>query len=144
MSRHLVPDPQVAIPTAGADGHAVCCDSQTTDPVFVGCEDSDTVVQQGVPYVAVKVVVAGEEESSALAEADGGDAADYGFVTVRDKFLVRSDVEQAACCVVRSGRETHTVGEEGDCVDVALVSGEGLFAHAVAGIPQLSAGVTRT
>ena len=65
-----------------------------------------------VPDVAIEVVISCEQESSRLAECDWGDAADDVVVAVHGQLLVRSDVEQAACGVVRASCERVAIGEE--------------------------------
>ena len=142
--RDLVPDPKIAVPTASADGHAVVSDAQAAHPIFVGRQHAQSCVNERVPHVAVEVIVTREQESAALAEAHGRDPTDDVLMAVVDQLLVRSDVEQAAGCVIAARRKGHSVGEEGDGIDVRVVAGEGLFAHAVPNVPQLCTRITRT
>ena len=62
------------------------------DPCPVGFE--------GVPDVAVEVVVPCEKEAPTLGEGDGGDPADDVVVGVGPELLVRTEVEQPAGGVV--------------------------------------------
>lgn len=94
-----------------------------------------------VPYVAVKVIIASEQQSPALAESHAGYSTDDVVVRVQRQFLVGPDVEKSARCVVRARGEGVAAGEEGDGVDVRLVTGEGLLANALANVPQLGRGV---
>ena len=110
----------------------------------MSCQHANPVRQQRVPNVAVEVVVSREEKSPARTEADRGDAADYGLVIVRLELLVGADVEEPAGSVVTSGSECKTVGEEGDCVYVTLVTGECLRAHTVPYVPHFSTGIARS
>lgn len=55
---------------------------------------------EGIPDVAVEVVVPCEKEASALGEGDGGDPADDVVMGVRHELLVRTEVEQPAGGVV--------------------------------------------
>lgn len=65
-----------------------------------------------VPYIAVEIVVTGEQESTALAECHACYTAYYVIVTVHGEFLIRSYVEESASCVVRARRECVSVREE--------------------------------
>ena len=67
---------------------------------------------QGVPDVAVEVVIAGQEEPAGLAERHAGDAADDVVMAVDRELLVRADVEHPTGGVIRSGGEGVTVREE--------------------------------
>lgn len=61
----LVPNLQEAIPGASCYGEAVVCDTEAGDTVVVSGEDSYPLPLQSVPDIAVEVVVASQEESSA-------------------------------------------------------------------------------
>lgn len=65
-----------------------------------------------VPDVAVEIVVAGEQESTALAERDARDSANNVVVAVHGEFLIRSYIEKSASCVVRARRERVAVREK--------------------------------
>ena len=67
---------------------------------------------EGVPHVAVEVVVAGEQQAAALGEGHGGDAADDVVVAVHHQLLVGAQVKQPAGGVVRARAEGVPVGEE--------------------------------
>lgn len=81
-------------------------------------QDTCPLPFEGVPHVAVEVVVAGEQEAAALGEGDGGDAADDVVVRVHHQLLVRAQVEQPARGVVRARGERVPVGEETNCINV--------------------------
>ena len=68
--------------------------------------------------MTVKVIVPSKEDSAALAEGDGCDAADDVLSTVTRHFLVGPDVKHATCRIVTARREVKTVRHEGDGVDV--------------------------
>jgi len=55
---------QQAVPGAGAEGVSVRRDTEAADTVVVGGEHSHTLPFQGVPDVAVEVIVTSEEESA--------------------------------------------------------------------------------
>lgn len=55
---------------------------------------------EGVPDVAVEVVVPCEKEAPALGEGDGGDPADDVVMGVGHELLVRTEVEQPAGGIV--------------------------------------------
>lgn len=57
----LVPDFQEAVPRASAHCHAVLGDTKAADTVVVTCQDACSLRSYAVPYVAVEIVVAGEE-----------------------------------------------------------------------------------
>lgn len=67
---------------------------------------------EGVPHVAVEVVVAGEQQAAALGEGDGGDAADDVVVGIHHQLLVCPQVKQPACGVVRARGKRVPVGEK--------------------------------
>lgn len=55
---------------------------------------------QGVPDVAVEVVVPGKQEAPAAGEGDRGDSADDALVRVHYELLVGPQVEEAAGGIV--------------------------------------------
>lgn len=67
---------------------------------------------EGVPHVAVEVVVAGEQQAPALGEGHGGDAADDVVVGVHHQLLVCPQVKQPARGVVRARGKRVAVGEK--------------------------------
>lgn len=77
-------------------------------------EDADTLALEGVPHVAVEVVVAGKEDPARDREADGRDTAEDIVVGVLVELPVRSEVEKAARGVVGAGREGLAVREESE------------------------------
>lgn len=66
----------------------------------------------GIPDVAVEVIVAGEEEPTALAEGDRCDTTDDVIVAVHGQLLVGAHVEQSTCRVVATRRERPTIREK--------------------------------
>ena len=70
---------------------------------------------EGVPHVAVEVVVAGEQQAATLGERHGGDAADDVVVRVHHQLLVGAQVEQPAGGVVGARGEGVAIGEELHC-----------------------------
>jgi len=81
-------------------------------------KDADAVALEGVPDVAVEVVVAGEKVSPALRERHRGDPAQDVVGGVLHQLPVRPDVKQTARRVVRPCPERHPVGEILNGVDV--------------------------
>ena len=73
---------------------------------------TSTVSLEGVPDVAVEVVVSGQQQAAALGEGHGGDAADDVVVGVDHHLLVRAQVKQPAGGVVRACGKRVPVGEE--------------------------------
>ena len=71
-----------------------------------------SLLLQGIPDIAVEVVVAGEEQSAALGESYRGDAADDVVVGEHADLLVRTDVEQTTGGIVGAGGESVTAREE--------------------------------
>lgn len=107
-------------------------------------QNSHPIIKKRVPDVAVEVVVSSEQQSSALAESYRCNSTDDIFVAVCYELLICSDVEETAGRVVATCSEGHPVGEEGDRVDVTLVSSKGLLAHTITDVPQLGTGVAST
>lgn len=81
-------------------------------------QDTCPLPFEGVPHVAVEVVVAREQEAAALGEGDGGDAADDVVVGVHHQLLVRAQVEQPARGVVRARGERVAVREKTNRINV--------------------------
>lgn len=46
---------------------------------------TSAVTLEGIPHVAIEVVVTGEKETARLGEGDGGDSTDNGFMTEFDE-----------------------------------------------------------
>lgn len=129
------------------------------------CTLTCAVGLQSVPHVAVKIVVTRQQQASALGESHGCDSADDVVVRIDHQLLIGAQIEQPAGGVVRAGGEGVAVGEElregaavslreqnhrryvsvcdtyADGIDVGLVAGEGLSAHAFPDVPQLSRSV---
>lgn len=67
---------------------------------------------EGVPHVAVEVVVTCKQEAPALGEGDGGDPTDDVVVGIHHELLVCAQVEQPARGVVRAGGKRVSVREK--------------------------------
>lgn len=121
---------------------------------------------QGVPHVTVKVVVTGEQQTAALGEGHGGYAADDVVVGIHHELLVGTQVKQTAGGVIGARGESVAIREElsgrsvrkimpwtqtqhvsvfyrwwythANGVDVRLVTGESLSAHAFTDVPEFS------
>ena len=64
------------------------------------CLLTGTVSLERVPHVAVEVIVSGQQETAALGEGHGGDAADDVVVGIEAKLLVGPQVEQTTGGVI--------------------------------------------
>lgn len=71
-----------------------------------------TFAFQSVPDVAVEVIVASQQQASALGESHRGDAADDVVVAVHHQLLVSTQVEEPAGGVIGAGAEGIPVREE--------------------------------
>lgn len=101
------------ISTSTGNALALCCAQILAQlPALVSCVLTCPLPFEGVPHVAVEVVVAREQQAAALGEGDGGDAADDVVVGIHHQLLVRAQVEQPARGVVRARGERVPVGEE--------------------------------
>lgn len=89
-----------AVPVLSSNPWRRCGKSRGAGPEPGGRSLTCTVGLQSVPDVAVKVVVAGQQQASALGERHGGDAADDVVVGVDHQLLVGAQVEQPAGGVV--------------------------------------------
>lgn len=107
-------------------------------------QHTSAVGLQGIPHVAVKVVVAGEQQAAALGEGHGGYAADDVVVGVDHELLVGTQVKEAAGGVIGAGGKSVAIREETNGIDVRLVAGEGLSAHAFTDVPEFSRSVAGT
>lgn len=101
----------------------------------------DSAVAEGVPRVAVKIVITGEQKASGSAKIDGRNTAQNLIVSKFVHLGVASHVEQPAGGVVGSRTEGLAIGEEGDGVDVGLMSDVGLDGLAGPDVPNLGGGV---
>ena len=68
MTGSLIPDFEEWIPGACCDSNAVLCYPKATDPVVVAGEHTYSVPLESVPYIAVEVVIASKQETTALGE----------------------------------------------------------------------------
>lgn len=66
----------------------------------------------GIPNIAVKVVVAGEQKAAGLAERDAGDAADDVVVAVHRQLLIGAHVKETTRRVVAARCEGIAVREK--------------------------------
>lgn len=81
--------------------------------LFAGsCPPTCSVSLHGVPDVAVKVIIASQQQAARTWESHRGDATDDVIVAVEAELLVCTQVEQPAGGVVRTRGEGATVGEE--------------------------------
>ena len=87
-------------------------DAEAAHAVLVSSEDADTFALEGVPHVAVEVVVPGKEHPSRDRERDRCDAAQDIVVHVLVQLAVGAQVEQSTRRVVGTGRERVSVREE--------------------------------
>lgn len=78
----------------------------------MGLALTHTLALQGVPDIAVEVVIASKEQASAEGEGHRRDAADDALVGVGNQLLVRPQVEQAAGGIVRARADGLSIGEE--------------------------------
>ena len=112
LTPFLRPDLQQAIPATGAEGHAVRACGGAGDPVIVPLEHSDTVALEGIPGVAVEVIVAREHDAPVQRERHGGDPAHDALVRVRHELSVSADIKESATGVIRTSTKGHPVREE--------------------------------
>ena len=84
----LIPDLQEAIPGPGCYGEAVVGHSETGDTVVMSGQHADPLSLESIPDIAVKVVVAGEEETAALGESYRCDSTHYHVMGVHHQFLM--------------------------------------------------------
>lgn len=78
----------------------------------------DSAVTEGVPCVAVKIVISGEQKAPGSAKVDGRNTTQDLIVSKFVHLGVASHVEQPAGGVVGFRAEGLAIGEEGDGVDV--------------------------
>mmetsp|Transcript_6491 Transcript_6491/g.19683 ORF Transcript_6491/g.19683 Transcript_6491/m.19683 type:complete len:350 (-) Transcript_6491:117-1166(-) len=107
-------------------------------------EQTSALALEGVPHVAVKIIVASEEVATTERESDRGDTAQNVIVGVLHQLAIGTDIEEAARSVIGTGSESVAVREKVHRVDIGLVTLEGLLALASAQIPELGGGVTGT
>lgn len=137
-----VPDLEEAVPGPRGHSHPIIGHTQAADTIVVPSQDTCPVSLECIPDVAVEVVVPCEEEAATLGEGDGGDATNDVVVGVSHQLLVSAEVKQPAGGVIRASGKCIAIGKEADGVDVRLVTGEGLPAHAFPHIPEFGRSVT--
>lgn len=71
-----------------------------------------TLCFQGVPDVAVEVIIPSKQEAPTAGEGDGCDSTDDALVRVHYELLVRPEVKKTAGGIVRAGADGFTVREE--------------------------------
>jgi len=91
---------------------------------------------QCVPNIAVEVVITSKQETSTDGESDGGNSAQNIVVSVLHQLSIRSNIKKPARSIVRSSSEGETVGKKLYCVNIGLMSLEGLCALSSTKIPQ--------
>lgn len=128
-------------------------------------QDTHSSAFQGVPDIAVKVIVTGQEEAARDGKGDRRYAAEDVIIRVLVQFSVRSHIEQSARGIVRAGTKGITVGEEPsgnrlsehdgrdassekegvlDSVNVGFVARKRLHAATCPDIPHFGGGITGT
>lgn len=73
--RALIPDLKESVPRPCGHCHSITRNTQAANTVIMAGQDTCAGPFEGVPHIAVEVVVAGKYEAAALRERDGGDAA---------------------------------------------------------------------
>ncbi|KAG5457694.1 MAG: hypothetical protein BJ554DRAFT_2229 [Olpidium bornovanus] len=124
-------------------GHSVAADAEAGHAVLVGREHAHPLALEGVPNVAVEIVVASKQQPAGNGERDRGDAAQNVVMRVLVELAVRPQIKQAAAGVIGTGAERVAIREELHCIDVRLVARKRLHAAAGADVPHLGRGVTR-
>ena len=110
--RRLRPDLQQTIPATCAEGHAVWACRRAGNSVIVALEHGDAVAFQGIPCVAIKIVVPSKHDAATQREGYRGDATHDALVCVGHELSVGSDIEKPAARVIRPCAERHPVREE--------------------------------
>jgi len=64
QQRRLRPQLEERVPAARAQRHAVVRHAEAADAVVVAGEDANLLAGEGVPHVAIEIVVAGKEEAA--------------------------------------------------------------------------------
>lgn len=126
-------------------------------------QDTNALALESVPDVASPVVIASEQETARDGEGDGGDTTKNVVVSERNQLAIRTNIEQSAGRIVRTGRESIAVGEEPGnylsvpaelhirygwavdalyCIDVGFMSNEGLGSLSASNVPEFGGGIT--
>lgn len=75
-------------------------------------EHRDTVALEGIPGVAVEVIIASEHDTPVQRERHGGDTAHDTLVSVRHELSVSTDIKESATGVIRASTKSHPIREE--------------------------------
>jgi len=118
----LGPDAEGGVPGAGAEGIAVVGDAEAGDAVGVASEGLNEFASEGVPNVAVVVVVAGEEVAAREGEGDRSDAGVELSRGVGHELRASAEIEEAASGVVRACTEGIARWEELHRIDIGRMT----------------------
>jgi len=140
----LGPDLEERIPRTSAECHTITAYSQAAYAVIMSLQSEHSLALKSVPSVAVEIVVASKQKSTADAERNAGNTAQNALVSVLHELSISADIEQSAARIVAASAEGHAVREERNRVDVALVSGECLSAFSSSHIPQFGSSIAST
>jgi len=110
----------------------------------VSLKGEDALSLEGVPNIAVEVIVSCEQVAAADGESNGSNTAEDVVVRVLHKLAVGTDIKQAARRIIGPASKGHSVGEVLHCVDIGLMSLKGLHALASSEVPQLGGGIAST
>ena len=143
----LGPDLEVCVPRASTKSFTIIVNTQAGNSVLMS-KGVDNFAMSDVPDIAVIVIITGEEVATSLREGDGGDTTEDVGVEVLINLGDGTDIEQAASRVIGTSGEGVTVREEGDGVNIGLVSSERLntlaYTNTSAKIPELSRSIDGT
>ena len=132
------------VPTSSAKSHTITRNTEATDTLFVTRKISNGLGLDGIPNTHLAIIITGKQVTTRLREGDRGNTTQNLLIVTASHLTARTNREETASSIIRSGTNKVTVGEESDRVDIRLMTTEGLLALARVDVPDLDLGVTGT
>ena len=132
------------VPTSCAKSHSITSHTKATNTLFVTRKITHSGRLDGIPNTHTTIIIPSKQISAGVRESDRGDTAQDILVIATGHLAARSDRKETASGVVRPSPNKVTIREEGNRVNIRLVTAEGLLALARVDVPNLHLGVTST
>jgi hypothetical protein len=105
-------NPESAIPATCAEGHPINTDPQTTDPIFMTRQNTNTFSFKGIPNITCPIVISSKKDTTRDREGDWCDTTKNVVVGECIQLTISTDVKQAAGSIVGTSGKSVTVREE--------------------------------
>lgn len=105
-------NPESAIPATCAEGHPINTDTQTTNPIFMTSQNTNTFSFQGIPNITCPIVISSKKDTTRDWEGDWRDTTKNVVVGECIQLTISTDVKQAAGSIVGTSSKSVAVREE--------------------------------